>query len=400
MDRGNFQIRQLLELDACANCRACADICPAVQASGQGELSGVVRLKWLRDMFKGRGGIFARLWKGRRPSPEQWERFAGTVYQCTLCGNCQEVCPAGIRLRELWLSLRQELVQQGLHPEKVDTLRENLAASYNVFNEDQEDRLEWVEDLAEPPEHGYLKESAATVYFTGCVAAFFPLGQLVPSSLSQVLDAGKVDWTLLGEEEWCCGFPLLGAGALGEAKEIIAHNLEAVRAKGAREVVFACPSCYMMWLEHYPTAGLKLYHASQYLQRLLERGRLPLKRLEMKVTYHDPCDLGRGARLFEPPRRVIQAIPGVELVEMAANREACRCCGGGGNLEMIDAELNKEIAAAKIAEVVETGAEAVITSCQQCIRTMATYARRNKLDLKVMDISQLLHQALDLPEDD
>jgi heterodisulfide reductase subunit D len=114
----------------------------------------------------------------------------------------------------------------------------------------------------------------------------------------------------------------------------------------------------------------------------------------MTVTYHDPCDLGRGASVFEEPREVIQAIPGVRLVELPRNRENCQCCGGGGNLEMIDAELSGEIAKQKIVEVVRTGAEAVITSCQQCVRTMATYVRRNKVPVEVMDITELIRRAL------
>jgi len=113
------------------------------------------------------------------------------------------------------------------------------------------------------------------------------------------------------------------------------------------------------------------------------------------VTYHDPCDLGRAARIFEAPRRVIRALPGVELIELADNREHCLCCGGGGNLEMIDQELNAEIARRKVEQVLATGAQAVVSGCQQCLRTMATHARRNKLPLKVMDVAQLVRASLD-----
>ena len=115
---------------------------------------------------------------------------------------------------------------------------------------------------------------------------------------------------------------------------------------------------------------------------------------QITVTYHDPCDLGRAARVFEAPRRVIRALPGVKLVEMADNREHCLCCGGGGNLEMIDQSLNAEIAKMKVDQVLATGAEAVVSGCQQCLRTMATHARRNKLPLKVMDVTQLVQACM------
>ena len=337
-----------------------------------------------------------RLFGGRPPDQQAWKDFSETVFRCTLCGNCAEVCPAGIGLKELWLNLRQELVEHKAYPAKVDLIRENLAASRNVFGEDQEERAEWVEDLDEPPEDLHIKPRAEVVYFTGCVASYFPLAQQIPVALAEVLQAAEVDFTLLGEDEWCCGFPLLGAGDLAGAGEMIEHNLAAVRAKGAREVIFACPSCYMMWREHYPASGLKLSHATQFLDRLLAQGRLPLKPRELTVTYHDPCDLGRAARVFEAPRRVIQALPGVKLVELADNRENCLCCGGGGNLEMIDQGLNAEIAKRKVDQVLATGAEAVISGCQQCLRTMATHTRRNKLPVKVLDVAQLVRASLDV----
>jgi heterodisulfide reductase subunit D len=120
----------------------------------------------------------------------------------------------------------------------------------------------------------------------------------------------------------------------------------------------------------------------------------------MKVTYHDPCDLGRGAREFEAPRQVLNSLPGVELVEMADNRENCLCCGGGGNLEMIDKDLSAGIAKRKIDQALATGAEAVVTGCQQCVRSMATFVRRNKVDLKVMDLTQLVEMAMTEAEED
>jgi heterodisulfide reductase subunit D len=253
--------------------------------------------------------------------------------------------------------------------------------------------------MREPPDHGYLKDRAEVVYFTGCVASYFPLAQKIPIALAETLDAAGVDFTLLGEEEWCCGFPLLGAGLRDMFRTFADHNLEAVAAKGAKKAVFACPSCYQMWREHYPQR-VEIYHASQFLMDLVQHDRVPLKELPLKVTYHDPCDLGRGARVFEQPRDVIRAIPGVELVELPRNRENCQCCGGGGNLEMIDAKLSAEIAKHKIEEVLSTGAQAVVTSCQQCVRTMTTYARRNKVPIEVLDITQLIHRALDRKGDE
>ena len=128
---------------------------------------------------------------------------------------------------------------------------------------------------------------------------------------------------------------------------------------------------------------------------MIDKNSLKLKEMNIKITYHDPCDLGRGSREFDAPRQVIKAIPGVRLIEMDQNRENCSCCGGGGSLEIFDADLSSEIAKNKIQEVIKTGADAVVTSCQQCVRTMNSFVRRNKLSIEVMDIVQLIEKSLD-----
>ncbi len=393
MNNCNFSVRQLVELDACTNCRLCADVCPAACAATNGELSAVYRLKGLKQSLKARAGLFRKLFARRAPSESEWQHYGDTVFRCTLCGNCEEVCPMGIRLKELWQALRQDLVKSDAYPDKIDRIRDNLAQSRNVFDEDNAERAEWVEDMADPPEDGYLKDRAGVVYFTGCVAAFFPMAQKIPMTLAEILDASEVDFTLLGEEEWCCGFPMLGAGLMDMFAEFRDHNIDALRSKGAETVVFACPSCYQMWREHYP-AEFKIAHETEFLLDLIKQRKVPLHELSLTVTYHDPCDLGRGARKFDEPREIIRAIPGITFIELPRHRESCQCCGGGGNLEMVDAELAAEISRRKIDEVLTTGAQAVVTSCQQCVRTMATYVRRNKIALEVLDIAQLVHRAL------
>jgi heterodisulfide reductase subunit D len=358
-----------------------------------GELSAVYRMKGLKRKLKSKAGLFSKLLGRRPPSAEELKHYADTVFRCTLCSNCQEVCPLGIRLKELWLSLREDLVREKAYPSKIDLIRANLAKSRNVFGEDNAERGEWVADMRRPPADRYVRPRAEVVYITGCVSAFFPLAQKIPMALVDIMDASGVDFTLLGEEEWCCGFPLLGAGLMEMFEDFRAQNLAAVKARGAATVVFACPSCYQMWREHYRT-DLELLSAPEFLLRRVREGKTPLTELALTVTYHDPCDLGRGARVFEEPREVIRAIPGVTLVELPHSRENCMCCGGGGNLEMVDPDLAAKIAKIKIDEVLATGAQAVVTSCQQCVRTMTSYVKRNKIRLDVMDIVQLVRRAL------
>jgi heterodisulfide reductase subunit D len=388
----DYSLKEVIQTGACTNCMLCAEVCPAVSATSDGLLSGVYKLSVINRLFRARVGLFKRFYKTSL-NKEFLKDFSETVYRCTLCGRCEEVCPSGISLKDIWVSLRQDMVHSDAFPAKVNTIKENVLKSHNVFNEDNSERAEWVSDLDDPPEHGHIKEKAEVVYFTGCVSSYFPMAQQIPMSLVSIFDATGVDFTLLGEDEYCCGFPFLGAGLRDKVDDVIHHNVEAVKRKGAKRIVFACPSCYRMWKEYYPLE-FELYHVTQYINKFLMGGRLTLKELNKVVTYHDPCDLGRGSREYDSPREIIKAIPGVTLIEMKKNRENCACCGGGGNLEMIDAGLSKDIAGAKIKEVLETGADTIVTSCQQCVRTMKSYVRLNKIKLEVLDIVELVNKAL------
>jgi heterodisulfide reductase subunit D len=367
-----------------------------VSASQDGELSALYRLKGIERILKSRTGLFQRLFRQTGPSDEEWKHFSGKVFRCTLCGNCSEVCPVGIHLKELWLSLRKDLVDCRQNPKKIHMIRDNLKESRNVFDEDNEERAEWVEDMDDPPEDLFIRDEAEVVYFTGCTAAYFPVAQKIPIALAEILKVAEVNFTLMGEDEWCCGFPLLGGGLMDMCQEFIEHNIAAVKKRGAKRVVFSCPSCFQMWKEHYPYKehGIEIVHSTQFFLEMIQHKKLSFDNLPLKVTYHDPCDLGRGAKVFAPPREVIRSIPGIDLVELPMNSENCTCCGGGGNLEMVDAALSTNIAKRKIEEVLGTGAQAVVTACQQCVRTMTTYAKRNKVPIDVMDITQLVRQAV------
>jgi heterodisulfide reductase subunit D len=176
-------------------------------------------------------------------------------------------------------------------------------------------------------------------------------------------------------------------------EELKMHNLEKVKDLGAKHVIFSCPSCYQTWMEYYDT-DLELFHATQFLERLIEAGAIPLKKMKTTVTYHDPCDLGRNSRVYDAPRNILKSIPGLTFVELEKNQAQSICCGGGGNLEMADANLSGTVAQKKIEEIQRSGAKTVVTSCQQCVRTIKSRARRQKMDLEVMDITELVLRAM------
>ena len=242
-------------------------------------------------------------------------------------------------------------------------------------------------------------------------------------------DAG-VDIGIMGVDEACCGGRAYELGYAGELIKYAEHQMETFRTAGVKTLVTPCSDCYACFKVLYDKIGRKLgievLHITQYLDLLIREGKIKLtKEVPLTVTYHDPCHLGRlgepwvhwqgkekkvmgqlivhdppkkyrrGANgVYEMPRDILRSIPGLQLVELDHNREDCTCCGGGGNLEMVDPKLATAIAQSKIEEIQRTGAELVVTSCQQCVRTMVTYARRNKVPLEVIDITTLVQRAL------
>ena len=221
------------------------------------------------------------------------------------------------------------------------------------------------------------KDRAEIVYFVGCVASFLPMAQKIPADLATIMYHAGLDFTILGGDEWCCGFPLLGAGMPDKVTELKNHNLEKLKSVGARQAVFSCPSCLHTW-KHLYSPDAELLHASQLLSDLIKQDKLELKPLKLKVTYHDPCYLGRNTGVFEEPREIIKSIPGIEFVELPNNRNFSLCCGGGGNVEMVDPDLSAAVARRKIEEIQSTGADTVVSSCQQCLRTISARARQRR----------------------
>lgn len=325
--------------------------------------------------------------------------FSTGTYGCTLCGRCAVVCPVNIQTRSLWIAMRETLVDQGVYPAMLDDLSETLTTHYNISGDANRERLIWSQNLPQVPEGVGGKEQAEVVYFVGCVSSFYPQSYSIPQSVVQILERAGVDYMTLGGEEWCCGFPLIIAGMGEAAVESVRHNVEAVRKTGAKRLVAACPSCYHTWKDEYPhileePLGFEVLHTTQLLEDIIGTGKLQFQPLEEKVTYHDPCDLGRTSGIYDAPRNVIGAIPGVTFVEMKDHREYSLCCGGGGDVEMADADLTAAVARRRIEEAKATEAKVLLSACQQCKRTLAIAARREKVRVRVMDVAELVARQL------
>jgi len=339
---------------------------------------------------RGRNAITRAVIEGRLDwNPE----IENSIFSCLGCGACTAACFPKVETKELVFRDRECLVGEGLYPKIADRVARFIDESFNIADDDNEERGEWQELIKGLPEHAFEKKEAEVIFFVGCVASFFPLAQKIPANMARIMEAAGVDFTILGGEEWCCGFPLIGAGMPDKVKKLVEHNLEKVNQVGAKEIVFTCPSCYHTWKHIYST-DLKLYHSSQMIDQIIKDGRITLKEIDATVTYHDPCDLGRNSGVFEEPRQVLDAIPGLKLVELPNNRALTMCCGGGGNLEMVNPELSGKVAQMKIEEIKQTGADMVVSSCQQCLRTIYSRARRENIDLVVKDLTELVTEAM------
>ena len=388
-----LSVKDLVSLDSCVKCGSCVSVCPVYAQTQQLETTMGGFYTKLKSFIRKAYGLPVMAMEPVQ-AKNILKEYSEYPYLCTLCGRCSIVCPSFIDTKDTRIAVRRFMVEKGEYPPSMDRLAETLDKVHNIIGEPSEDRAAWVQALGEAPKDMFQKEKAKVVYFTGCVASYFPMTKRIPQSLVQIFERAGVDFTLLGGEEWCCGFPLIAAGMREKAEAMMQHNLQKVREKGAERIVFACPSCYHTWKEECKNE-IEIFHSTQFIKKLIEEGKIGFKEKKTKVTYHDPCDLGRASGVYEAPREILRAIPGVELVEMNENREECKCCGGGGNLEMVRPELSAALAQAKIEEIKATGAEMVITACQQCVRTIFSNARKKKIPITVMDISEFVLKNMD-----
>ena len=392
-----FTVKQMVEIDGCLSCGLCSDNCEVYSETANPGTVYVGILKNFRSIMRRRHGPIATILRPEQPTPTELKLFSRGVYYCTLCARCREVCPIGIDTRSLGRSIREFLVSEGHYPANYNMMRDAVASTHNVLGLPNSERAMWAEYLPTPDETLSKKTHAEVAYFVGCMSSFSPTVQDVPAAVAQILQHGGVDFAILGENEWCCGYPLVWAGMRKEAEELKQQNIKRMKEIGVKTAVFSCPSCYHSWSTEY-NVDFEILHHSEYILRLIKAGKIQLKSLDVKVTYHDPCDLGRNSGVYDPPRDVIRSIPGLSLVEMRFNREKALCCGGGGDVEVVDENFPGQIAKQLISLATETGAETIVTACQQCKRTMLKALSKEAPEfsrLKVVDLAELVLKSIE-----
>lgn len=315
------------------------------------------------------------------------------IYTCTNCLMCQEICGVrddGYGPWDITVAMREEINEKEGPIDAHRALWQGLKEHDNPWARPKSERGQWAAGLE-------LRTLAAgqapALLFAGC-AADQPAGRPGVVALAKLLQKAGENFAILGNEEKCCGLYAFDLGFRSEYERLQQDNLATVEAAGIRKMIVACGSCHRIWKNYSKTTAFEFEVASavEYMDYLIQAGRLAFTNtVAKKVTYHDSCHLGRGCGVYEAPRRILRAIPGVEVVEMERNRRWAWCCGGGGGVPEAYAELARWNAADRMREAAETGAELMLTSSALCQRSFADLTQPA---LPTQDLFDFVYQAI------
>jgi len=326
--------------------------------------------------------------------------IADVLAYCTTCANCVEACSAvnmmtgnpKIDAATVIEAMRADLFDLGLTPKGWKTVHSRIGREdmRNPYGEPKKDRWKWAEEL----DVKFRDGGSSLVYFVGCTSSYRQT--VIATDTVKILKKLNIPFSIL-KDEWCCGSPSLRTGARKQVEELAEHNVGLL--EGAERVISSCAGCARTFRKDYPEMGIEVpfevLHISEFLSELLKEGKLPLKKeIHKIITYHDPCHIGRHMGVYDEPRDVLKAIPGIELREMYPTRENAWCCGAGGGFRISDPKISVEIAADRLEHAKEVGAEALTCSCPFCMRNLTDAIKETNSDIDFYDITQLVLESL------
>jgi Fe-S oxidoreductase len=371
------QTRELtdeLDLFMCIQCGKCTGGCPIASISN----------------FNLRALIYSMLIE-----PQYKLEESETLWDCTTCYTCTTRCPKDVKPADLVMALRGRLVEAGQVPRTIGVALTSIFRQGNPLELARENRAAWAEGLSLK---NARQEPVEVLYFTGCIPSYDPRAQKVARALVGVLIAAGVQVGSLGKEENCCGSEVRRLGEAGLFEMLVEEGGEMYPSLKAGRMVTTSPHCYDAFRNHYPDFGYPVQHYTQFVAELLREGRLQFKgRLEKKVTYHDPCYLGKQNKVFDEPREILKSIPGLELVEMDRSRETSLCCeGGGGRMWFEGTNTSVRLAHQRVKEALGTGAQILATACPFCLSMLEDAAAVLGVSdqIEVRDTMELAMRAL------
>jgi len=325
------------------------------------------------------------------------------IWRCTTCGRCPSHCPRGVDQIEVGVAIRRIATAYDVFPSSVSGVRTagvSLASDGNPLGEEREKRDAWASDLSLKP----FTEGMELLFFVGCYYSYDPRMQKVAVATANILKRAGVDFGILGSKESCCGESIRKTGNEEVFKSLARENIKAFIDSGVKRVLVSSPHCYHTFKNEYPEfmVHFDVVHISQFLAELIEDGRLELTGdFSKKVTFHDPCYLGRHNGIYDQPRDVLKKLPGLELVEMPDAREDSLCCGGGGGRIWAETPKEERFSDLRVAQAKETGADVLATSCPYCISNFeeSKLALGDDAPLEIKDITEVIHDALQESQD-
>ena len=386
----------------CSNCSTCRWTCTSYEEFGTEAMFAGGRLRLLRSYIE------------RKLSVD--DDFVRAVYACSTCEQCVERCPIKVPYVDIIEDLRKRLVEIGKGPYGgLGAMGDRVFHKHNPYDGDPATRTDW-----HTPELKVSKDSKWG-YYVGCTASF--RRPEIAVATVKMLNHFGIEPQILGNEEYCCCSPLIRTGQVkkpiykkqedgskelvGELDvgEVINHNVEEFKSRGVEHLIYSCSGCYrtttLDWPKFYRERGgilpFSTQHLSQFLALRFKKGELKWKRgYNEKVTYHDPCHLGRHVGILDAPREVIKSIPGIEFIEMERNRYDSKCCGAGGGFKAGFGKNATSVASRRIEEALETGATTLISSCVFCKLNFMDAVKEYGHDIKIVNIEDLFIDLMDL----
>ena len=396
----DFSWKQLLDGYACAVCGRCTDACPANLTGKQ--LSPMHIVEGIKDHMVAIGHQGERNVDLVEPSPLVPSVISeSSIWDCLNCGACMEECPVTVEHVPTIMDMRRHLVlEESKAPESAMNALLSLEQRGHPWRGTQYSRTDWAEGLDVPTLAD--KPDAEVLFWVGCTPALEQRSQAIARSMAKVLKAAKVDFAILGDEETCTGDPARRMGNEYLFQILAQQNIDTMNGYNVKKVVTTCPHCFNTMKNEYPQLGgnFEVLHYSQFVDQLIKNGNIkPVKMLDVTMAYHDSCFLGRHNGVYDEPRDVAKAIPGLKLVEMGSRcRERGFCCGAGGGHMWIEESQGERVNHVRTDQFLETDADMVGVSCPFCVQMMTEGIQAKGLDSEkqAKDVIELLADSLDV----
>jgi Fe-S oxidoreductase len=407
--------KQRLDFISCTECGRCQDQCPAWATDKP--LSPKLVIMDLRDhMFASASDLLSK----EAPAEGSGDGVAAkplvpdvihddVLWSCTTCGACVEQCPVDIEHVDTIVDMRRyEVLMEARFPNEAGLMLRNIENQGDPWGLGQSHRLDWTQGLEfeVPVVSGTIPDEVEYLFWVGCAGALDERARRTTQSIARLLHRAGVAFAVLGPGESCTGDPARRLGNEYLFQTQAQMNIETLKGAGVKKVVASCPHCFNSIAREYPSLGgdFEVLHHTQLLEKLLSEGRLqPANPVEQKITYHDPCYLGRHNDVYDEPRGVLDRVPGVSVTEMHRHRRTGFCCGAGGARMWMEEKIGSRINVNRTDEALATGADTISTACPYCLIMLddATKSRQAEgavpESVKVVDVAQVLEQSVGAP---